>query len=666
MSVGTSYEQSVTYRIARRLAGIEPPAVSLMELVETPALLGLSSTEFAFPPNLIDDEPLIATTRSAGLDPGSLSFEMPFVECVPLQEFPTINQLSASVLDVDIGQNLFSPLPRVTIEGKSYSTKGNADQLSLFGSSSTKQNDGSRMDGYRKSFREVRLDRNNLVRKSLDIWDLILPVLQPPVDLAFADILDLPPRCCPYPYQWQGIRFLVENRGALLADDMGTGKTVQSILAARLLFQRGTISSALVISPVTILRQWDREFEKWAPSLTATVVRGTPDHRRMCWAQEAHVWIVNYETLWRDIDWVKNLRNNSFGLIIVDEAQRIKNPCRASSAVKGMRADFRWALTGTPVENSIQELASLFSFLRPGLFPHQDVGAAAARELIKPYFLRRRKEDVLKDLPAKEEFPIWIRFGDRQQATYDKMERERIVRLRDRGSSITAQSILALILELKKICNRDPVSGESVKLDWIRENMEDILMGGDKALIWTQFRQAEFGGSDWLAQELHALGCANFSEASTDNQREAVLESFQEDPSVRVLVGNPRSAGVGLNELVAANYVVHLDHWWNPAVTNQATARSHRPGQTKQVFVYHLWVEGTIEEMILRRIEEKQKLYDFVIDSLSSEVPQQVLFEVFNDLLVKHGFRPMDFGSRQDAEGKKPLDYGSPRDFERL
>jgi len=151
--------------------------------------------------------------------------------------------------------------------------------------------------------------------------------------------------------------------------------------------------------------------------------------------------------------------------------------------------------------------------------------------------------------------------------------------------------------------------------------------------------QEDFGGSEWLEKELSEYGALNYGRATSDSKRKALLCAFTTDNTKKVFIGNPRTAGVGLNELVAANYVVHFDHWWNPAAANQATDRAHRPGQSKEVFVYHLWVEDTIEDMIQRKLEGKQLLYDTVIDSLSSEVKDEILFDIYDDLLAKYGIR---------------------------
>jgi len=193
---------------------------------------------------------------------------------------------------------------------------------------------------------------------------------------------------------------------------------------------------------------------------------------------------------------------------------------------------------------------------------------------------------------------------------------------------------------------------------------------GNKVLVFSQYRNEQFGGTDWLCQVLSDYGALNYADANSDKKRAGILHRFTNEPAARVFLGNPRTAGLGLNELVAANYVVHFDHWWNPAVTNQATARAHRPGQTKQVVVYHFWVQDTIEDLILKKTRDKQQLYDEVIDSLTTEPPEEVLLDVYDELLKKHGFKPLGTGHHQEQTTTLEPDRGlremfdSPRGLE--
>ena len=468
-------------------------------------------------------------------------------------------------------------------------------------------------------------------------WRLLLPILQRSISPVWSNELDFPSGCRPYLFQWEGIKALADSKGFLLADDMGTGKTVQALVAARILLQQGQARSVLVLAPISVLPQWAREASRWAGHAVVDLVRGTPQERKRLWALPAHIKLTAYETLRQDQDWLTKRKLLNFDLVILDEAQRIKNSATATArAVKRVSADRRWGLTGTPLENRIDEVRAICSYIRPGLFKSANVTPDVVRHRLKPHLLRRRKEEVLKDLPGKEEFSVWLHMGSNQQRAYDEMEKKHVLEL-SRREVITANNILTLILELKKICNRDPRSGESVKGEWLREALSDVTAAGNKALVFTQFRQPQFGGSEWLRDELQAYGAINYAEAGSDRLREKFLQSFATEPEKQVFIGHPRTAGLGLNQLVAANYVIHFDHWWNPAITNQATARAHRPRQTKPVTVYHLWVEGTVEEMILGILEKKQALFDQTIDSLSTKPSEQVLFHVYRDLMRKYG-----------------------------
>ncbi len=471
-------------------------------------------------------------------------------------------------------------------------------------------------------------------------WQLVLPALHPAPNETWSSEADFSVGCLPYPFQWEGIRALADSEGFILADDMGTGKTVQALLAARLLFQTGLVRTMLVVAPISVLPQWRREAARWANLFLVDLVRGSPEERKGLWLRPAHIKLTAYETLRQDQDWLAEKNALKYDLVVLDEAQRIKNAGTATArAVKQVKAGRRWALTGTPLENRLEEVRAICSYIQPNLLKNAMMTPERVKYLLKPHLLRRRKQDVLKELPPKEEFEIWLKMNETQQRAYDEMERERVLAL-SKTEVITAQNILTLILELKKICNRDPRSGDSIKGVWLRENLEDIAEAGSKALVFTQFRQPQFGGSEWIADELGRYNPINYCEAKSDKLREAFLQDFAGTPDRQVFIGHPRTAGLGLNQLVAANYVVHFDHWWNPALTNQATARAHRPGQNRGVFVYHLWVEGTIEEMILRKLRSKQVLFDETIDSLTTQFSEEMLFDMFNDLLRKYKIRP--------------------------
>ena len=505
--------------------------------------------------------------------------------------------------------------------------------------------------GNRKAFEQER----GRVTRGMNVWDLLLPLLQRPVNLDLGTVVDLPSNL--YAFQTKGVEFLVETQSALLGDDMGTGKTVQTSVALRMLFQTAKVRTALIVCPLSVIPNWDRELAKWAGNLAVTVVRGDKEHRKICWRQTAHVWLTTYDTLRNDLENVLTLRKGGFDLIALDEAQRVKNwSSGITRAVRELRATYRWGLTGTPLENNTDELWTILNVLKPDISQGPLDWSQGIQSVLRPMFLRRRKQDVLTDLPPLVQNPVWLRLEDEQRRSYDQLEEQGVLELHAKGETITAQIIIVLLNKLKQICNRCPRSGDSSKLVWLRDSLDDIAAEGDKALVFSQYTDERFAGADWLEQELADFGALNYSKATSDAKRKALLAAFKEKSEHKVFVGHPKTAGLGLNELVVANYVVHFDHWWNPAVMNQATARAHRPGQTKTVFAYDLWVEDTYEEIIFKLLERKQGLYNEVIDSMSAErePSENLAFAVADTLFAKYGLKPLPRKAASDASAEMP------------
>jgi SNF2 family DNA or RNA helicase len=523
-----------------------------------------------------------------------------------------------------VSGDLFVPLGRARSDGRKYGRTGEVDgdgQSTLPFNAPTSRD----KDGFRKSFTEITA-RSGATRRTMTIWDLILPLLEAPLSLDFPRFFDLPSPL--YPYQVDGVHFLVRSEGALLGDDMGTGKTVQTIVALRVLFQSGRIASALIVVPLALLKSWDRELQRWAPTLSGvTVVRGPAPQREIQWEKAAHIWIATYGTVRSDIDHI--CKKHHFDVVVLDEIQAIKNPRVAQSqAAKQLPRRISWGLSGTPIENALDDLVSIYDFLKPGLLS-EGVSPQQAKAAIRDHFLRRRKQDVLQDLPDKKAFDLWLALDEEQRAAYDAAEREGRVWLESLGGEITVQHVLALLQRLKMLCNRDPKSAKSAKLEVLEEKLEEATSEGSKCLAFSQYK-AE--GVDLIVKRFAQYKPARLTGDATGAQRDKAVQSFQTDDQCRLLVATPKAGGVGLN-LVAANYVFHFDHWWNPATVQQATDRVHRIGQTKEVFVYHLWTEGTVEERIYALLERKQKLYDDVIDDLSnvesSGLSEDELFGLF-------------------------------------
>jgi hypothetical protein len=426
--------------------------------------------------------------------------------------------------------------------------------------------------------------------------------------------------------------------GALLADDMGLGKTLQ--LVSHLLGRAGEGLTSLVVCPTSVLGNWQREIRKFAPSLQVLRWHGTDrDGEEL---PDAEVVLTTYGILVRDADF---LARQQWDVVALDEAQLIKNPdSRRARAARRLRARHRVALTGTPVENRLDELWSVFEFLVPGLLgpratfhrqiavPVERFGDAEAAALLRrttaPFLLRRVKTDqeVAADLPDKLERREYCTLTDEQRALYQEAVEAAMTEIAESEEMARRGRVLAMLTALKQICNhpyhylkkRDPsadptLAGRSGKLDRASEIAEAVAARGEHLVVFTQFREM----GEMLAGHLGGLlgePIPFLHGGTTLAARDHMVRLFQSDaPDVPpVLVVSLKAGGTGLT-LTRASHVLHFDRWWNPAVEDQATDRTHRIGQHRNVQVYKLVCEGTLEERIDTMLEEKRELFAAVI-----------------------------------------------------
>ena len=431
------------------------------------------------------------------------------------------------------------------------------------------------------------------------------------------------------PYQKHGVYWLnqliISGYACLLADDMGLGKTLQALA-----FIRHIREKTLVVCPSSLIFNWQREAERFAPELKVVVLAGSD--RAEARGQAGDVYLTSYAILRRD---AAQFRQMDFGTVILDEAQHIKNPdSQNAQAAYALRAAHRIVLTGTPIENSIRDLWSLMHFLMPGYLGsredfrerfersiEREPSGAAARRLrqrMKPFILRRTKKEVISELPEKIEQVSYCELNEEQAALYKAMAtstRQELATLAGaKDQSRSRMAMLTALLRLRQICcdlrllnaeaQGEPPSG---KVELLMELLTEATEGGHRVLVFSQFASM----LRLLMAELKAAGLEYCHLDGQTKDRAAVVDRFQTG-EVPVFLISLKAGGVGLN-LTAADTVIHFDPWWNPAVEAQATDRAHRIGQKNAVTSYKLITRGTVEEKIWKLQQSKAQLAQDVL-----------------------------------------------------
>ncbi len=438
--------------------------------------------------------------------------------------------------------------------------------------------------------------------------DRLLYLLQPPLEHLFSNgALEFPFH--PFAYQLDGIAFLYPRQEAVLADEMGLGKTMQAIVAMRLLAHQGEVRRALIICPKPLVTNWQREIAQWAPELPVTVIEGKQARREWLWENaQSGVLLSNYESLVRDQVSASDVAL-PFDLMIIDESQRIKNRSSTTNEVVCSIPRRRsWALTGTPIENSADDLVGIFQFVSPGCLRPQ-MRVADIRKSVSDYVIRRNKDQVDIDLPPKMFRDANVLLSPEQQQAYQLAEEEGVVRLHELHKELTIQHVFELVLRLKQICNFDPVTGTSAKLDRLEADLEECAASGRKAIVFSQWVNT----IEQLRGRLARFNPLEYHGKIPSKQRDPIIERFRDDPHAHVLLMSYGAGSVGLN-LQFASYVFLFDRWWNPAVEDQAINRAHRIGAAGPVTVTRFTTTGTIEERIDTVLEEKRELFNAVFD----------------------------------------------------
>jgi SNF2 family DNA or RNA helicase len=429
-------------------------------------------------------------------------------------------------------------------------------------------------------------------------------------------------------YQWLS-RLADWGVGACLADDMGLGKTIQTLA---LLQQRSSLGPALVVAPASVCINWLAEIEKFTPTLIPISFGEGSDRINMIETAEAgDIVVVTYDLMARETELFVSKR---FATIVLDEAQAIKNRAtKRSETAMALQGDFKLALSGTPIENHLGELWNLFQFLNPGLLGSielftnrfaipieknkDDAKREQLKRLISPFMLRRRKDDVLKELPSKTEITLKVALSAEEKAFYEALRRQAIQNIEDgrQASGPNSMQVLAEISRLRRAaCNPLLVDTNSkipsAKLKAFAEIVEELRENGHRALVFSQFVTHLKILSDYLEEQ--DITFQYLDGSTTMALRQKRIELFQKGEGDLFLI-SLKAGGAGLN-LTAADYVIHMDPWWNPAVEDQASDRAHRIGQLKPVTVYRIVAENTIEEQIIQMHEHKRDLADALLE----------------------------------------------------
>jgi non-specific serine/threonine protein kinase len=474
------------------------------------------------------------------------------------------------------------------------------------------------------------------------------------------------------PYQITGVKWLWLLQhlglGACLADDMGLGKTLQ-VIALLMQIKRETPAGkhnvSLLVAPASLLANWKGELARFAPDLRAVILHPSETSAGE-WreAESAKLWLAGADlaiTTYGQATRLEWLKTHPWRLVVLDEAQAIKNPAaRQTRAVKQLQAQARIALSGTPVENRLGDLWSLYDFLNPGLLGNatefgryvkrlqsvEPVDFAPLRQLVRPWLLRRLKTDraVIADLPDKTEVTAWCNLSKRQAVLYAESVRELAQRLKEAGDSEDGGMqrrgvVLAFLMRFKQICNHpshwqgdgayDPA--DSGKFARLAELCEEIASRGEKVLVFTQFREMTGPLAAFLREVFGRPGLVLHGSVAVKERQQRVSD-FQREDGPPFFVLSLKAGGTGLN-LTAASHVIHFDRWWNPAVENQATDRAFRIGQKRNVLVHKFACRGTMEERIDALINEKRALAESVLGAEGG--PEKLLTEMSNAELLR-------------------------------
>lgn len=485
---------------------------------------------------------------------------------------------------------------------------------------------------FRRTSEDVKTDQPQLPLFADTPSPLVLPtqtnspyshlyeILYPPPDDFASDSIarykDL------HSYQKEGVSFLVRSEHALLADDMGLGKTAQCSIAMAVLLKTERITRALVICPRSIVRQWRHEAKEWA-GLNVTIVDGERRERVVIWEHRRGVLVTTPNIVLNDADLIAQ---HHFDLIVCDDISTLKNPqSKMANAIKKILRQRSWCLNGTPLENKPEDFMNTMQFVYPNLFSFAErsrvLTSKTIRERVKPYFLRRRKQDCLKDLPPKQMIgPLEIEMSDAQSHKYRAVEQQQWKEWQSSGTPRDKIHIFALITKLIQVCNFDPETKTSAKADEIKEQLEQILTEDQpetKAIIFSRYVES----LHFLKKKYEKYHPILYYGEMSEKQREDAVSQFK--MKGRLMLISTKAGARGLN-LQMASYVFHFDRGWNPVDELQAEDRCWRMGQLNSVSVYRYLQIDTIEERIQQVLQKKRRMFDEYVDSMVEDTDELV------------------------------------------
>lgn len=530
--------------------------------------------------------------------------------CVTVDSFAAPRSAPVEVFDNGLSRALEKKLPVISARSagkppRIYSYFFEPQPLDVSPSAKSSEKPSAFESGKSDSQTQTRIKPPKDIIK---LEDRLFFTLQPPLESILSSrTMRFPFK--PFDFQYEGVAFLFPRYSAILADEMGLGKTMQAITTMRLLLRTGNVKRILLICPKPLVANWLREFKLWAPEITVAPISGSQSTRDWQWKHEkAMVKVANYELMIRDEATVTNLAP-SFDLVILDEAQRVKNKSNSTSKViQKIERKRSWAITGTPIENSVEDLVGICEFVSPGVV-HSGLEPRQVKSRVSDLIIRRTKDLVMKDMPPRLMRDAELSLTPEQQSTYEAAENDGVIKLNEMGHEVTIKHVFELVLRLKQICNFDPATKTSSKIERLNADLEEIAASGQKAIVFSQWVDSikEING------QVSAYNPLEFHGRIPSKQREPILKEFKEDPDRHVLLMSYGAGSVGLN-LQFCRYVFLFDRWWNPAVEDQAINRAHRIGATGSVTITRMIMAGTIEQRIHEILESKRELFREILD----------------------------------------------------